>query len=139
MNQFLKKVYYQFYVWGCRYNFANSPHLSAMYMLSLLLTIDVLSVIMLVKILSGDDKLAFLTSIPMLLSLLVTVTAIIYFSYTRNKKYLVIFNKYNSSTSVLKRRIKVTAITFVVFSIVTIYLVAFILSLYNRGIVRSNL
>lgn len=134
MNQILKKIFFQFYVWGSKYNFANTPHLSAMYMLSLLLTIDLLTLIMLICLTFGYDDMSFLKSKPLLILLLAIVTGIVYFSYTRNNKYLIIYKEFNSSDPTSKKNIKIISILFIVFTLIIIFFVAFVFSLFKRNI-----
>jgi hypothetical protein len=134
MNKFLKIIFAQFYVWGCKYNFANSPHLSAMYMLSLLLTINVgcLSM-MLLAVIGYNDFVYFLKSKTLFLSALVIITATIYLLYTRNKKYLVVFNEFDSSTVKQKKKYMLVSILYVVITVLLFFLTAFLLGVRQRG------
>jgi hypothetical protein len=129
MNQFLKRIFYQFYVWGCKYNFANSPHLSAMYMLSLLVTLNLMSVLIIIGFLFGYRDMFFLKSKLLVVSMLVVVTTLIYFLYTRKKKYIRIFNEFDSQSPVIKKNIRLASIFFIGFTILILYGMAFIVSI----------
>jgi hypothetical protein len=134
MNRFLKIVFYQFYYWGCKYNFANSPHLSAMYMLSLLLTINAgcLSMIFL-SVIGFDDFVYLLNSKILTLCVLAIITTIIYLLYTRHKKYLDIFNEFNSCSLDQKKKFKLISTMYIVLTLLFFFLMAFLLGVHKRG------
>lgn len=112
---FFKKIFYQFYVWGCKYNFANTPHLSAMYMLAMLLTLAFYGIYNMVfflfthKISNSTLSIAF--------PLLALITLIIYVCYTKGKKYELIFKEFKNKSEKEKKNIRYISIAFILISI----------------------
>jgi|SRR5450432_2513475 len=105
-----------------------------MYMLSLLLTINAgcLSMILL-AVLGYNDFTYFLKSKILSLSMLVIITSTIYLLYTRNKKYLVVYNEFDSSTKEQKIKYKLISILYVSITLLLFFLTAFLLGVRQRG------
>lgn len=115
MNQFFKKIFYQFYVWGCRYNFANTPHLSAMYMLSLLLTFGLMGILHLISFLLTKTNSDI--SMVMAFTVVVLITFIIYECYTKKEKYKLIYKEFKDVSEKEKRNIQYISLTFILVSL----------------------
>jgi hypothetical protein len=134
MNTFLKIIYAQFYSWGCRWNFANSPHLSAMYLLSLLLTLNVGTFTMMLLWFLGFRNFGlFFQPNFIILIVLAIVTFLIYMLYTRNKKYLIISQAFNSKPPSVKRKYTLITVLYIVITLLLLYGVAVILGMLERG------
>ena len=134
MNKLLKSIFYQFYVWACKYNFANSPHLSAMYMLSLFLSINIACLSMIVNFLLGYDEMFLLKSRSLIILILFVMITIIYFLYTKDKRYILLFKEFDSKSPIQKKYIRHFTIFYLAVSIILFFLVAFVLGLHHRGI-----
>lgn len=134
MNRFLKIVYTQFYKWGCDWNFANSPHLSAMYMLSLFLMTNVGALSMPVLALFGFDPLYLMRTMLLVFVVLPVITLGIYLLYTKDKKYLRLFEDYKKRTPAQRNRNRWISVFYVVFSILLFFGVALVTGLKKRGL-----
>jgi hypothetical protein len=133
MNRFLKIVFTQFYKWGCDWNFANTPHLSAMYMLSLLLMINVGALSMPVLAFFGSDPLYLLKTKLLVILVLPVITLAIYLLYTKDKKYLRLFEDYESRTPAQRKWYRRISVFFIVFTLLLFFGVALVMGLKKRG------
>lgn len=133
MSKFLKIIFNQFFVWACKYNFANSPHLSAMYFLGFSLIFNILGIISLARLSLGykylninQNKIIFIIGLSI-------ITFIIYISYVKNKKYLGYFDEYNHKSKIIKQKENAVTIGYIIFSIILFLGIAFIVGLFERG------
>ena len=65
--------------------------------------------------------------------MLVIITSTIYLLYTRNKKYLVVYNEFDSSTKEQKIKYKLISILYVSITLLLFFLTAFLLGVRQRG------
>ncbi len=129
---FFKLIFCQFYEWACKHNYANSPELSAMYLLSFLITINAWSVIMLLSMALRYDAMLFFTTLLIPFLVLAAVSAIIYFLYTKNKKYLVIYRDFSNKYSKVKKRAGLISVVYVLFTVFLFLAIAFIDRVHQR-------
>lgn len=134
MNKLLKIIFSQFYKWGCQYNFANSPHLSAMYMLSLLLTINVLFLSGLYEFFFNSNFIGLEDSKTGLLLVLGFITSLIYFHFIKDEKYKKNYTEFLKKTEREKRKYAYVAISYVLLSVILVFVGVFLLGLRKKGL-----
>ena len=115
----MKLIFYTLYRWASRYNYWDTPHLSALYFLSLFVTFNILSVYVYIKIILGYSPGLLEYNKIIYIALFVIITAIIYLLYVKNKKYHIIANKYKENKNFKKS--KANALT-IIYLIVTLSL-----------------
>ena len=125
MFRFLKVIFYQFYQWGCKYNFANSPDLSAMYMQSLLLTFNLFSLHVLINLILGNTYKPIPSRTEFFIILIIT-TFIIYLFFIRNKSYL----EYNNQFAMITKKQKMITVLFTIIYILFSLLLFFGIAIY---------
>lgn len=134
MKKILKIIFNQFYVWACKNNFANSPHLSAMYFLGLILFFNLLGLISLARLILGYNFLFIKRYDFRVIIVLATITLLIYLLYVKNKKYLIFYDEYCLFTEKKKKSMNFITILYIVFSIILSFGVAICIGLHKKGI-----
>ncbi|MBS1758200.1 MAG: hypothetical protein JSU03_13075 [Bacteroidetes bacterium] len=132
--KYFETIFNQFYVWACKYNFANSPHLSAMYFLGFSLFFNLWSITNLIRLLMGLNFFQFEKCKYIIFIGLAVITLVIYFLYIKNKKYLIIYKEYSLKSKSLKIKFNYITIGYIFFSIVLFFGVAFFAGLHKRGV-----
>lgn len=112
----IRRIYFQFYVWGCRYNYANSPELSAMYMIALLLTLDCVGLELLFHLVVGS-KVTLREHKLIYLFICAIFAFIIYIMYVKSGKYKIIETQFKEKSVKERRKILILSCTFILFSI----------------------
>jgi preprotein translocase subunit SecG len=122
----MKLIFYTLYRWACKYNFWDTPHLSAMYFLSLFILINILSIYGLVaKVFLGySSTLPQINKIFYILFLAIIVL-IVYLLFVRNKKYLAIASRFEEKDNFSKRKTNTITVTYIIVTILFLFALAF--------------
>lgn len=138
MSKILDIVFNQFYVWACRYNFANTPQLSAMYMLGLILFSNLITFICFIGMPLGFFIFnSFGDHIIVAVIIGLTITTLpIYLIYIKSKRYLDLCKDYEQKSPQKKRKFKYFTIAFIIISVVLFLVSALISGMYARGVLN---
>lgn len=134
MKFFFKTIFNQFYVWGLKLNFANSPHLSAMYFLAFILTFNFIGITILIRLFLGYTEVTVQLIYPELFVFLLGLILMIYFLHVKNGNYLVFYNKYLKKTVREQRKMKIFTYLYILFSIFLSYGVAIYIGMVRKGV-----
>jgi hypothetical protein len=104
-----------------------------MYMLSLLLMVDVGALSMPVLAFFGFDPLYLLNNKLLVILILPVITLAIYLLYTKDKKYLRLFEDYEGGTAAQRKWYRWITVFYVVFSLLLFFGVSLIMGLKKRG------
>ncbi len=121
----MKLLFCTFYRWARKFDFWGTPHLSAMYLLGLLLTFNLITVIEYSKILTGSPN-APLSFNKVFVGILVLVSSfMIYLVFVRNKKYEAISKEYESSENYNLSRDNFITILYITLTILLLFSLGF--------------
>ncbi len=115
----MKLIFYTLYRWANKFNFWDTPQLSALYFLALFLTFNILSIYVYVKLMLGYSPRLLEFNKIVYVILFAFIAIIINLVFVRNKKYLAIASDYEGNANF--RNSKASIIT-IIYIIVTILL-----------------
>jgi F0F1-type ATP synthase membrane subunit a len=122
----MKLIYYTLYRWAQKYNFWDTPQLSAMYFLSLFVFINILSLYGII----AKGLLKYSSSIPQISKIyyilfLAIIVFIVYILYVQRNKYLIITSKFEKTSDFNKRKANTITVGYIIITIVLSLALAF--------------
>ena len=127
-----KVIFYKLYVWACKYNFANSPHLSAMYMLSLLLFLNLLGLVSLVKLIAEGDGYVFFNNTVGIIILMLILFFIINYAFIRNGRYKTFCAEFDLKPSKQRKMMSLFTFIYIIFSVALPFGIAIYIGYYRN-------
>jgi hypothetical protein len=120
-------IFCKFYEWARRLNYWDTPHLSAMYFLSLLLYLNMLSLFVIIKLIFGYAAELPRMGIVGIIGLLAGVTFLVYLIYIRKKRYLMLGSSVCGSIENKKKaKYNLIVIAYIIFSVLLFFGLAFV-------------
>lgn len=120
----MKLIFYTFYRWSWIF-YTSAPHLTAMYFLSLCVSLNIVSIINYIKVAFGYSP-RITEHMAAYLLLLGIIAGLNYLIYVKDKKYIIIDNYFQQKANFNKVKSNIITTVYVVITILLFFSLAFI-------------
>jgi hypothetical protein len=121
----MKLLFFTLYRWAKRYNFWGTPHLSAMYFLSLFIFMNCLTVYGIYsKLVLGSSSTIPQVNKVLYILCLGIIVFIVYLLYLRNNRYIEVLEKFESEDDLIMKG-NIVTLLYITLSIAILFALAF--------------